>query len=83
MSKPSDNMINLNVISPKAREILERFARTTGHGNLDRTIEELAFSMLELLQIVDTQKDPLLEPEVARRQMETMRGILQRFKRFE
>jgi hypothetical protein len=38
--------------------------------------------MLELTQIIDTQKDPLLEPEAARRQMETMRGVLQRFKRF-
>jgi len=82
MSKPNERIISLDKISPKTLEILEQFAKTTGHGNLDRTIEELAFAMLELLQIVDTQKDPLLEPEVARRQMETMRGVLQRFKRF-
>jgi hypothetical protein len=81
MSKP--NVLELDRISPKALEILQEFAKTTGHGNLERTVEELAFAMLELNQIIDTQKDPLLEPEAARRQMETMRGVLQRFKRFQ
>ncbi len=77
------NVLELDRISPKALEVLREFARTTGHGNLERTVEELAFAMLELNQIIDTQKDPLLEPEAARRQMETMRGVLQRFKRFQ
>ncbi len=77
------NVLELDRISPKALEVLREFARSTGHGNLERTVEELAFAMLELNQIIDTQKDPLLEPEAARRQMETMRGVLQRFKRFQ
>ena len=80
MSK--SNTLDLEKISPKAIEIIKGFAKTTGHENLERTVEELAFAMLELTQIIDTQKDPLLEPEAARRQMETMRGVLQRFKRF-
>jgi len=79
----SEKTISLDRFSPRATEILNNFAKTTGHETLERTIEELAFAMVELLQIVDTQRDPLLEPEAARRQMETMRGILQRFKRFE
>jgi len=83
MSKPSERMINLDKLSPKALETLEQLAKTTGHENLERTVEELAFAMLELLQIIDTQRDPFLEPEVARRQMETMRGVLQRFKRYQ
>jgi hypothetical protein len=82
MSK-SENVLDLNRLSPKALEILKEFSESTGHINLERTVEELAFAMLELNQIIDTEKDPLLEPEAARRQMETMRGILQRFKRFE
>lgn len=77
------NVLDLDKLSPKALEILQEFAKSTGHGNLERTVEELAFAMLELNQIIDTQKDPLLEPEAARRQMETMRGVLQRFKRFQ
>lgn len=76
------NVLDLDKLSPKALEIIRSFARSTGHENLERTVEELAFAMLELTQIIDTQKDPLLEPEAARRQMETMRGVLQRFKRF-
>lgn len=76
------NVLDLDKLSPKALEIIRSFAKSTGHENLERTVEELAFAMLELTQIIDTQKDPLLEPEAARRQMETMRGVLQRFKRF-
>lgn len=76
-------VLDLEKLSPKALEIIEEFAKTTGHGDLERTVEELAFAMLELNQIIDTQKDPLLEPEAARRQTETMRGILQRFRRFK
>lgn len=81
----SDNQttIDLGNISPRALHILKELAKATGLNSLERVIEELAFTMLELNQIVDTQKDPLLEPEAARRQMETMRGILQRYKRFD
>ena len=77
------NILDLERISPKARQLLEQFAKTTGHENLERTVEELAFAMMELNQMIDVVKDPLLEPEVARRQMETMKGIMQRFKRFQ
>ena len=75
--------IDLGNISPRARQILEELSKTTGLDSMERVIEELSFTVLELNQIVDTQKDPLLEPEAARRQMETMRGILQRYKRFD
>jgi hypothetical protein len=74
--------IDFSKLSPKAIEIIEKYAKTSGVSTYERTIEELAFGMLELEQIIDTQKDPLLEPEAARRQMETLRGVLQRFKRF-
>jgi len=83
MSKANEKVIDLDKLSPKAMETLQQLSKTTGHDSLERTVEELAFAMLELLQIIDTQRDPLLEPEVARRQMETMRGVLQRFKRFQ
>ena len=79
---PVPNTIDITKISPRAVQVLQDLAQSTGNESLERTIEELAFAMLELNQIIDTQKDPLLEPEAARRQMETMRGTLQRFKRY-
>jgi len=79
----NEKVIQLNKLSPKSIEIIEQFAKTTGHETTERVVEELAFAMKELLQIIDTKKDPMLEPEAAARQTETMRGILQRFKRFE
>ncbi|HJX02315.1 MAG TPA: hypothetical protein VJ439_00485 [Candidatus Bathyarchaeia archaeon] len=82
MSK-EENVIQLEKLSPRALETLRELAKTTGHDNYERTVEELAFAMRELLQIIDTQRDPLLEPEATSRQMEIMRGVLQRFKRFE
>jgi len=82
MSK-EENVIQLEKLSPRALDTLRELAKTTGHENLERTVEELAFAMRELLQVVDTQKDPLLEPEATTRQMEIMRGVLQRFKRYE
>lgn len=78
-----EKVIYLERLSPRALQTLEKFAKTTGHESLERTVEEIAFAVMELVQIIDIKKDPLLEPEAASRQMETMRGILQRFKRFE
>jgi hypothetical protein len=39
--------------------------------------------MTELLQSIDTEINPLLQPEETRRQMDVIHGILRRFKRFE
>ena len=78
-----EDAIQLEKLSPRALETLRQLSRTTGHESLERTVEELVFAMRELLQIIDTQKDPLLEPEATTRQMEIMRGVLQRFKRYE
>jgi hypothetical protein len=82
MSK-EENVIQLEKLSPRALETLKELAKTTGHDNLERTVEELVFSMRELLQLIDIHRDPLLEPEATTRQMEIMRGVLQRFQRFE
>jgi hypothetical protein len=79
---PELRTINLNEISPRAIQIIDDLAVTTGLEDPVRVIQELAFSMKEMLDIIDLTKDPMLEPETARRQTETMRGILQRYKRF-
>jgi hypothetical protein len=76
------SVVDLNKMSPRAREVLTRLSKSTGHDDEVRTVEELCFAMMELLTIIDTTKDPMLEPEAARKQMDIMRGILQRFKRY-
>jgi hypothetical protein len=75
--------IDMDRMAPRAREALQYFAKTSGLDDEGRTVEELVFAMKELLTLIDTTKDPMLEPEAARKQMDVMRGILQRFKRFE
>ena len=82
-SLTDEAVIDLRHISPKALETLRNLSKTSGHDDLTRTIEEICFAMLELIQVIDTTKDPLLEPEKARQHMETLKGVLQRFKRFE
>jgi hypothetical protein len=75
--------IDLEDLSPKALEELERFRKFSGSRDYERTIEEVVFAMTELLQSIDTEINPLLQPEETRRQMDVIHGILRRFKRFE
>jgi hypothetical protein len=78
----STRNIDLSKISPMAMKIIDDLAITTGLQDPEKVVQELAFSMLEMLQAIDTTKDPLLEPEATRRQTEKMSGILQRYKRY-
>jgi hypothetical protein len=75
--------IDLEDLSPKALEELEKFRKFSGSRDYERTIEEVVFAMTELLQSIDTEINPLLQPEETRRQMDVIHGILRRFKRFE
>jgi hypothetical protein len=75
--------IDLDDLSPKALEELEKFRKFSGSRDYERTIEEVIFAMTELLQSIDTEINPLLQPEETRRQMDVIHGILRRFKRFE
>lgn len=79
----NEKVIDLENLSPKAVQTIEKLSRNSGHESVERTVEELAFAMMELLQLIDTSRDPMLEPEYAEKQMQTIRGVLQRFKRFE
>lgn len=78
-----NKVIDLDNLSPRAVETLKKLSKNSGHESIERTVEELAFAMRELLQLIDTRRDPMLEPEYAEKQMQTIRGVLQRFKRFE
>jgi hypothetical protein len=83
MSEKKKTTIDLEDLSPKALEELERFRKFSGSRDYERTIEEVVFAMTELLQSIDTEINPLLQPEETRRQMDVIHGILRRFKRFE
>lgn len=72
----------MNKLSPKVVEIIDNLQEHLGARDKARTVEEAMYAVHEMLQLVDTEKDPLLEPEAFKQQMEQMRGILQRFKRF-
>jgi len=75
--------IDLEDLSPRALEELEKFRKFSGSRDYERTIEEIVFAMTEMLQSIDTEINPLLQPEETRRQMDVIHGILRRFKRFE
>ena len=83
MSEKKKTTIDLEDLSPKALEELEKFRKFSGSRDYERTIEEVVFAMTELLQSIDTEINPLLQPEETRRQMDVIHGILRRFKRFE
>jgi hypothetical protein len=83
MSEKKKTTIDLEDLSPKALEELEKFRKFSGSRDYERTIEEVVFAMTELLQSIDIDINPLLQPEETRRQMDVIHGILRRFKRFE
>jgi len=83
MSKTNQKTIDLEELSPMAVETLEKLRKSSGSKNLERTVEEITFAITELLQAIDTNINPLLQPEETRRQMDVIHGILRRFKRYE
>jgi len=76
------NKIELDKISPKARELLNIFAKTSGVENLERVIEDMTFSVYELLELIDTTRDPKIYPQDAIIVMNTVRAVLAKFTRF-
>ena len=76
------NKVELDKISPKAKELLNIFAKTSGVENLERVIEDLTFSVYELLELIDTTRDPKIYPQDAIIVMNTVRAVLAKFTRF-
>jgi hypothetical protein len=82
MSANEETTVNLNDMSPIAVELLREFARTSGAKNLERVIEEVTFSVFELMKLIDTSRDPKIYPQDGVRVMDTCRAVLEKFKRF-
>ena len=69
-------------ISPKAQELLRTLAQTSGTENLERVVEDLTFSIVELMQLIDTTRDPTIYPQDAIAVMTTVQAVLAKFTRF-
>ncbi|MCK4498346.1 hypothetical protein KAU25_04020 [Candidatus Bathyarchaeota archaeon] len=75
-------IIDVSTLSPKAQKLLQIFAKTSGYESLKRVVEELGFSILELLELIDTSRDPSIYPQDAVLIMTTVKANLARFTRF-
>jgi len=82
MNAQEETTVDLSDMSPIAVELLREFARTSGAKNLERVIEEVTFSVFELMKLIDTSRDPKIYPQDAVRVMDTCRAVLEKFKRF-
>lgn len=82
MNAQEETTVDLDDMSPIAVELLREFARTSGAKNLERVIEEVTFSVFELMKLIDTSRDPKIYPQDAVRVMDTCRAVLEKFKRF-
>lgn len=78
----SPDQIDLEKISPKARQLLKIFSETSGVDNLEKVIEDMSFSVYELLELIDTTRDPKIYPQDAIIVMNTVKAVLTKFTRF-
>jgi hypothetical protein len=69
-------------MSPRAVELLKEFSRTSGVESIERVIEEETFSILELMRLVNTDRDIKIYPQDAVMVFNTVKTVVERFKRF-
>lgn len=74
--------IELKDLSPKAQKLLEVLSKTSGTADTTKTIEDMTFTVYELLQLIDTSRDPNIYPQDAINVMTTVNAVLTKFKRF-
>lgn len=74
--------IDVNKISPQAQKIIANFATTSGTESMERVIEDLAFSIFELMHLIDVSRDPQIYPQDAIKVMLTVKTVIERFNRF-
>ncbi|HVO85938.1 MAG TPA: hypothetical protein VMT06_02320 [Candidatus Eisenbacteria bacterium] len=76
------NLITVSDLSPSVVELLKEFRRTSGARDIPRVIEDITFSVFELLKLVNTSRDPRIYPQDAVRVMDTVKAVLEKFTRF-
>lgn len=77
-----EKIITLSDLSPSVVDLLREFRRTSGARDVSRVVEDMTFSVFELLKLVDTSRDPRIYPQDAVRVMDTVKAVLEKFTRF-
>jgi len=81
-STEKENIITVSDLSPSVVELLNEFRRTSGARDLPRVVEDITFSVFELMKLVNTSRDPRIYPQDAVRVMDTVKAVLEKFTRF-
>jgi len=76
------NIITVSDLSPSVVELLKEFMRTSGARDIPRVVEDITFSVFELMKLVNTSRDPRIYPQDAVRVMDTVKAVLEKFRRF-
>jgi hypothetical protein len=76
------NIIAISDLSPSVVELLKEFRRTSGARDIPRVVEDITFSVFELMKLVNTSRDPRIYPQDAVRVMDTVKAVLEKFTRF-
>ncbi len=76
------NIIIVSDLSPSVVELLKEFRKTSGARDIPRVVEDLTFSIFELMKLVNTSRDPRIYPQDAVRVMDTVKAVLEKFTRF-
>jgi hypothetical protein len=81
-SEQKENIITVGDLSPSVVELLKEFRRTSGARDIPRVVEDITFSVFELMKLVNTSRDPRIYPQDAVRVMDTVKAVLEKFTRF-
>jgi len=77
-----EKIITVSDLSPSVVELLKEFMRTSGARDIPRVVEDVTFSVFELMKLVNTSRDPRIYPQDAVRVMDTVKAVLEKFTRF-
>ena len=81
-SSEGREIIFIDNLSPSVVELMKEFRRTSGARDIPRVVEDVTFSVFELMKLVDTSRDPRIYPQDAARVMDTVKAVLEKFTRF-
>jgi hypothetical protein len=81
-TEQKENIITVDDLSPSVVELLKEFRRTSGARDIPRVVEDITFSVFELMKLVNTSRDPRIYPQDAVRVMDTVKAVLEKFTRF-
>ena len=81
-TEQEESIITVSDLSPSVVELLKEFMRTSGARDIPRVVEDVTFSVFELMKLVNTSRDPRIYPQDAVRVMDTVKAVLEKFTRF-